>query len=208
MWSHQGGESCAESGVCHCPDAVCIGHNGARRERRQPRIRRSSEPRAPCVDIIKAVILGVVEGLTEYLPVSSTGHLLLVRAFLRLRRRGLRQHLRDPDPVRRDPGAAVDLLQRGCRQLAIGFFTDATARRFVLGVLLAFLPAAVRRRAAARLHQDACCSIRGSCASSLIVGGVVLMWVDEPRPQAAPPRRDRRSRCRCISRSASASASP
>ena len=36
------------------------------------------------LEIIKAIILGIVEGVTEWLPVSSTGHMILVDEFLKL----------------------------------------------------------------------------------------------------------------------------
>ena len=124
-------------------------------------------PRSPVMmlDLLKAVILGIVEGLTEFLPVSSTGHLLLLGAVLRLRRRGFRQDLRGADPARRDPGDPVDLFRPALADRASacspirrrGASSSACWSRFC------------RRRwsapLAARLHQGACCSIPGSSAS-------------------------------------------
>ena len=62
-------------------------------------------------------------------------------------------------------------------QLALGFFTDPEARRFVLGVLLSFLPAAI---VGALAHDfiKACCSTTGSICFTLIAGGAVLLWID------------------------------
>src|SRR3954454_2255381 len=93
-------------------------------------------------DLFKAFVLGVVEGLTEFLPVSSTGHLLLVQRFFGF----------DDDAFGKtfavliQFGAILALLSIyfvRLWQLAIGFFTSVAARRFVIGVLLAFLPAAI-----------------------------------------------------------------
>ena len=93
-------------------------------------------------DIIKAIILGVVEGLTEFIPVSSTGHLLLMQRFF---------GFGDDDfgksfAVLIQFGAILALLSiYSVRlwQLFIGMFNNPQARRFILGVLIAFLPAAV-----------------------------------------------------------------
>src|SRR5437016_8465010 len=93
-------------------------------------------------DLFKAFILGVVEGLTEFVPVSSTGHLLLVQRFFGFDDENFGKTF----AVLIQFGAILALLSIyfvGIFQLAIGFFTDPQARRFVLGVLLAFLPAAV-----------------------------------------------------------------
>src|SRR3978361_257749 len=94
------------------------------------------------LDIIKAVILGIVEGLTEFVPVSSTGHLLLVQRFFGFADEDFGKTF----AVLIQFGAIRALLSVyfvPLGKLALGFFPDAAARRFVLGVLLAFLPAAV-----------------------------------------------------------------
>ena len=151
------------------------------------------------LDLIKAVILGMVEGLTEFLPVSSTGHLLLLEHFFGF----------DDDDFGK---TFVVLIQLGAIlailsiyfvrlwQIAIGMFSDPAARRFVIGVLIAFLPAAV---IGAALHGF----IKGVAVQPL----GRLLHADRRRRRAAagsisssssratttPPG----SRCRCISSS-------
>ena len=103
-------------------------------------------------DIIKAVILGIVEGLTEFVPVSSTGHLLLLEQFFGFGDEDFGKTF----AVLIQFGAILALLSIyfvRLWQLAIGIFTDAQARRFVIGVLIAFLPAAVIGALAYKLHQ-------------------------------------------------------
>jgi undecaprenyl-diphosphatase len=128
------------------------------------------------VDIFKAACLGIVEGLTEYIPVSSTGHLLLVEHFF---------GFGDDDfgntfAVLIQLGAILALLTiyfTRLRDIAIGMVSDPDARRFVLGVLIAFLPAAV---VGALLHSF----IKGVLFNpwivcfSLIAGGAALLYVD------------------------------
>src|SRR5882762_1101045 len=127
-------------------------------------------------DAFKAVILGIVEGLTEFLPVSSTGHLLLLEHFFGF----------DDDAFGK---TFVVLIQLGAilailsiyfqRLLAIatGALSDPAPRRFILGVLIAFLPAAV---IGAMLHgfiKNQLFNPWIVCVS-LIVGGGVLLWID------------------------------
>src|SRR5262249_17906034 len=88
----------------------------------------------------QVIVLGLIEGLTEFIPVSSTGHLLLVGHFLGFE----------------SPGKSFEvLIQLGAilaitsvyaaklLELAANFRTDPTTRHFVFAVGLAFLPAAV-----------------------------------------------------------------
>lgn len=128
------------------------------------------------LDIVKAVVLGIVEGLTEYLPVSSTGHLLLMERFFGF----------DDDAFGKSfavliqLGAILALLSiyfTRLLRLAAGFFTDADARRFVLGVLVAFLPAALIGAAAYGVIKSVLFNVWIVCAM-LVVGGFVLLWVD------------------------------
>jgi undecaprenyl-diphosphatase len=127
-------------------------------------------------DIIKAAILGVVEGLTEYIPVSSTGHLLLMEHFFGF----------DDDEFGKSfavliqLGAILALLSiyfTRIWKLAIGFFSDPEARRFVFGVLLAFLPAAILGAIAHGFIKSVLFNPWIVCFT-LIAGGGVLLWVD------------------------------
>jgi undecaprenyl-diphosphatase len=93
-------------------------------------------------DIIKAIVLGVVEGLTEFIPVSSTGHLLLVGHFLGFDD----EEFGKAFTVLIQLGAILALLSIYAARLwhlFLGMFTSADARRFIIGVLIAFLPAMV-----------------------------------------------------------------
>jgi undecaprenyl-diphosphatase len=130
------------------------------------------------IDLVKAVILGIVEGLTEFLPVSSTGHLLLVEYFFN--QDPSRKAFWDTFAILIQFGAILALLSIYFGKLwriAIGLFTDPTARHFVIGVLLAFLPAAVIGALAHDFIKNVLFNVWVICLA-LILGGAVLLWVD------------------------------
>ena len=135
------------------------------------------------LDLIKAIILGIVEGLTEFIPVSSTGHLLLVQHFFGF----ADDEFGKTFAVLIQFGAILALLSIYSVRLfglAVGFFVNAAARRFVLGVLLAFLPAAVVGALAHDFIKAVLFNDWLICFT-LIAGGAVLLWIDtlklEPR---------------------------
>jgi undecaprenyl-diphosphatase len=134
-------------------------------------------------DWLTAVILGVVEGLTEFLPVSSTAHLLLAEKLL---------HVSGPVwesfTVLIQLGAILAVVALYFSRLWTVLVTlpsDPRSRRFALSVLVAFLPAAV---VGAGLHKmitgDFFKNVMLIC-SALIVGGVVLLLIDRypPKPR-------------------------
>ena len=129
-------------------------------------------------DSIRAVILGIVEGVTEFLPVSSTGHLLLVERFLGLDESGFWKSF----AVLIQLGAILAILAIYFARLwriALGLFAgDVAARRFVIGVLVAFLPAAVIGAAVGGFVKSYLFNPWVVCFS-LIVGGAILLWVDQ-----------------------------
>jgi undecaprenyl-diphosphatase len=130
-------------------------------------------------DFFKAIVLGIVEGLTEFLPVSSTGHLLLVNQFLG--NDPARKEFWDTFSVLIQFGAILALLSiyfGRLWRLALGFFTDPAARRFVIGVLIAFLPAAVIGALAHDFIKGVLFNVWIVCFT-LIVGGAILLWIDQ-----------------------------
>jgi undecaprenyl-diphosphatase len=127
-------------------------------------------------DLFKACMLGIVEGLTEFIPVSSTGHLLLMDHFFGF----------DDDAFGK---AFVVLIQLGAIlalltiyftrlwNIAIALPHDPDARRFVIGLLIAFLPAAVIGALAYSFIKGVLFDVRIVCVM-FILGGFILLWID------------------------------
>jgi len=128
-------------------------------------------------DALRAVILGIVEGVTEFLPVSSTGHLLLAERFFDLGAGSFWNTF----TVLIQLGAIlaiVVLYFQKLWQVALGMFSNPADRRFVIGVLVAFLPAVIVGLIAGKYIKEILFNPWIVCFS-LIVGGAVLLWVDQ-----------------------------
>ena len=127
-------------------------------------------------DIIKAIVLGIVEGLTEFVPVSSTGHLLLVQRFFGF----ADDEFGKTFAVLIQFGAILALLSIyffKLWRLATTMFSDPDARRFIIGVLIAVLTAAVVGALAHDFIKAVLFNVWIVCFT-LIVGGAILLWVD------------------------------
>jgi undecaprenyl-diphosphatase len=133
--------------------------------------------------LIKAAIMGVVEGLTEFLPVSSTGHLILARALLGLPDSEVMKAFE----VAIQPGAILAILivywQLITRTLGT-LGSSADSRRLVVNILVGFLPAAVIGFA---IHKKITQYLFNGpvVAGAFIVGGLIIIAV-EMRKERAP----------------------
>ena len=128
-------------------------------------------------DAVRAVILGVVEGVTEFLPVSSTGHLLLAERFFDLGAGSFWNSF----TVLIQLGAILAIVVIYFAKLwriALGMFSNPDDRRFVIGLLVAFLPAVVIGLIAGKYIKEVLFNPWVVCFS-LIVGGAILLWVDQ-----------------------------
>ena len=128
-------------------------------------------------DALRAVILGIIEGVTEFLPVSSTGHLLLAERFFNLGEGSFWNSF----TVLIQLGAILAILVIYFVKLwrvALGMFSNPDDRRFVIGVLVAFLPAVVIGLIAGKYIKEFLFNPWVVCFS-LIVGGAILLWVDQ-----------------------------
>ncbi len=124
------------------------------------------------------ILLGLIEGLTEFLPVSSTGHLLLAGHFLGFQSPG------KTFEVLIQLGSILAILSvysAKLLRLLIDLPSDPRSRRFVLAVLVAFLPAAVIGAGAHKYIKEFLFESPTLVCVTLIVGGVVLLAVDKMR---------------------------
>ncbi|MBX9935970.1 MAG: undecaprenyl-diphosphate phosphatase [Burkholderiaceae bacterium] len=128
--------------------------------------------------LVKAAIMGVVEGLTEFLPISSTGHLILAGALL-----GMDDAKAKVFDIAIQTGAifAVILVYwQKIRATLVALPTQPQAQRFALNVLIGFLPAVVMGLLlgkAIKAHLFTPVVV----ASTFIIGGFIILWA-ERRP--------------------------
>jgi undecaprenyl-diphosphatase len=124
---------------------------------------------------VAAAFLGVIEGLTEFLPVSSTGHLILFIGLL-----GFKEPPGKTFEVMIQLGAIFAVVLLYFRKLwgtLIGLPTDPAARKFALSILVAFLPALVL---GGLLHGFIKAHLFSPLivASAFIVGGIIIIIVE------------------------------
>lgn len=126
--------------------------------------------------LLKALVMGIVEGLTEFLPISSTGHLILVGDLL-----GFNNEKGKVFEIAIQLGAILavvwDYRVRFAR-VAAGLGREPAANRFVLNLLLAFLPLAIigllfGQQIKATLFSPI------PVALAFIIGGFVILWAEK-----------------------------
>jgi undecaprenyl-diphosphatase len=128
----------------------------------------------------EALLLGLVEGITEYLPISSTGHLILTSALL---------GLDEPAETRAAVNAFVIIIQGGAILAVLGLYRqrvaqmlrglvgqDAAGRRLALNLLISFLPAAVLGVLLDDLIEQYL-FYAGPVIAALFIGGIAMLAI-------------------------------
>jgi undecaprenyl-diphosphatase len=128
-----------------------------------------------------AIILGIVEGLTEFLPISSTGHLILAAEILGFTGPGSKVF-----EIVIQLGAILAVCWAYRERLfaaAAGLTSDPAAQRFVANIVIAFLPAAIAGVLLHRFIKEVLFS-PWVVAVSFVVGGFLILLIERIRPRA------------------------
>ena len=131
--------------------------------------------------LAKAAVMGVVEGFTEFLPISSTGHLILAGSLL-----GFDDAKAKVFDIAIQTGAILAVIivyWQKIRATLIALPTERQAQKFALNVLIGFLPAVVLGLLFGKMIKEHLFTPT-VVATTFILGGFVILWA-ERRPQSA-----------------------
>ena len=136
--------------------------------------------------LIKAAIMGIVEGLTEFLPISSTGHLILAGALL-----GFDDDKAKVFDIAIQTGAILAVIivyWQKIRDTVVALPTQKQAQRLALNVLIAFVPAVVMGLLfgkAIKAHLFTPVVV----ATTFIIGGFIILWAEKRQSNVATAAR-------------------
>ena len=126
--------------------------------------------------MLKAAILGVVEGLTEFLPISSTGHLIVTQSFL-----GLKGDFWDSFEVAIQFGAIIAVMwefrERITNVVGGVLRREPKAIQFILNIVIATVPVLVLAAVFGKYIKDALFN-PVAVALAFIIGGVIIYWAE------------------------------
>ena len=138
---------------------------------------------------IKAALMGIVEGLTEFLPISSTGHLILAGSLLDFSRHTGAEKARVFEIAIQTGSifAVILVYMQRIKDTITGLGSDPKAQRFAMNVLVGFIPAAilgllVGKAVKAHLFNAPV------VATTFILGGIIILIVERRAKQQAQPR--------------------
>jgi undecaprenyl-diphosphatase len=125
---------------------------------------------------IKAIIMGLVEGFTEFLPISSTGHLILAGSLLDFTGETVKVF-----EIAIQAGAMLAVIWEYRQKIGAviaGLGSESSARQFVLKIVIAFVPAAALGMAfASAIKAKLFAPV--PVALAFIVGGLIILWVEK-----------------------------
>jgi undecaprenyl-diphosphatase len=125
--------------------------------------------------LIKAAIMGIVEGLTEFLPISSTGHLIMAASLLNFTGESVKVF-----EIAIQTGAMLAVIWEyrvRLKKTMAGITSEAVAQRFAMNVAIAFVPAVVMGLAFGKLIKSHLFH-PVPVAAAFIVGGLIILWVE------------------------------
>lgn len=126
--------------------------------------------------LVKATIMGIVEGLTEFLPISSTGHLILTGSLL-----GFDDDKAKVFDIAIQTGAilaVVIVYWQKIRDTLVSLTHSQQAQKFALNVFIGFLPAGIIGLTVYKIIKNNLFN-PGVVAGAFIVGGFIILWVEK-----------------------------
>lgn len=133
--------------------------------------------------MLKALILGLIEGLTEFLPISSTGHLIVFGSLMDFQSKG------KVFEIAIQLGAVLAVVfeyRQRFTHVITHIGRDKTVNRFVFNLGVAFIPAAVMGLLFSKQIKEVLFNPI-SVAMALVIGGFIILWV-EKRATRIPPK--------------------